>query len=80
VSDRAREAALASKSRRIKEVSETRPATVEETKPKQKKKKQSAYMQMMQGIKKGTERDYVAERERLKDNLGGGEFSKIDKI
>ena len=39
-----------------------------------------AYMQMMQGIKKGTERDYVAERERLKDNLGGGEFSKIDKI
>lgn len=48
-------------------------------KPKKKKKKMG-YKAMMAAMQKGSEKDIDSEKEKMKSSLGGGEFTKIDKI
>eukprot|EP00518_Triparma_eleuthera_P007255 CAMPEP_0182487062 /NCGR_PEP_ID=MMETSP1319-20130603/47712_1 /TAXON_ID=172717 /ORGANISM="Bolidomonas pacifica, Strain RCC208" /LENGTH=210 /DNA_ID=CAMNT_0024689171 /DNA_START=554 /DNA_END=1186 /DNA_ORIENTATION=+ len=49
------------------------------SKPKKKKKK-LGYKAMMAQMTKASDRDADKEKEKMKRSLGGGEFSKIDKI
>jgi len=47
---------------------------------KKKKKKKTGYKSMMASMMVGTEKDIVKEKELLAKGLGGGNFSKIEKI
>lgn len=69
------------------EIEETSPQPVVENKKPTasaqapKKKKKTSYKAMMAGIVKSSpERDIEKEKESLRKVVGGGAFSKIDKI
>mmetsp|Transcript_26800 Transcript_26800/g.80936 ORF Transcript_26800/g.80936 Transcript_26800/m.80936 type:complete len:265 (+) Transcript_26800:102-896(+) len=62
---------------------EASPASVRSPPPKKSKKKKQSYKQMMAQMTKASPTDdsaKAAEADRLRRGLGGGEFSKIDKI
>ena len=58
-------------------------ATVQADSPKKKKKKKNAYASMMAGVMAPTLTDEEKKREndeKIKRSMGGGQFSKLDKI
>ena len=60
---------------------ETKPVAAPAATAPKKKKKKASYKNMMANMMAGTEKKDVAkEREALAKGLGGGAFSKIDKI
>merc|ERR1712151_148135 len=62
-----------------KKTEETTPVTTTPVK-KTKKKKKVSYKNMMSGMLNGSEKSVDKEKEKLRQVVGGGNFTKVDRI